>query len=221
MCISVDLPEPDGPMIAVNEPRSKSTDTPRSASTAASPSPKRLVISWPRTTGSRPATAEGGAARCDAVQFPCTQAAVITQRDHPMRPAKRSRRTAHLWPRRGRPGDLDDQAAKADHGRDAEAPDKRPGRDENEVREEDSERHDHDAQRGQRVEAGERRREERTPREKTKTSRSEQRAGRPGAGGGTTVAVVRSARASGSCARAPRARARRRAAQVEPPPTRR
>ena len=37
-------------MIAVNEPRAKSTDTPRSASTAASPSPKRLVISWPRTT---------------------------------------------------------------------------------------------------------------------------------------------------------------------------
>ena len=59
MCISVDLPDPDGPMIAVNEPRSKSTETPRSASTAAAPSPKRLVISWPRTTTwvSRPADA--------------------------------------------------------------------------------------------------------------------------------------------------------------------
>ncbi|HZN89641.1 MAG TPA: hypothetical protein VFB44_11750 [Thermoleophilaceae bacterium] len=43
--ISVDLPEPDGPMIAVNDPRSKSTETPRRASTAAAPSPKRLVIS--------------------------------------------------------------------------------------------------------------------------------------------------------------------------------
>ena len=26
MCMSVDLPEPDGPMIAVNVPRAKSTD---------------------------------------------------------------------------------------------------------------------------------------------------------------------------------------------------
>ena len=39
MCISVDLPEPDGPMIALKRPRSKETDTPASASTAASPSP--------------------------------------------------------------------------------------------------------------------------------------------------------------------------------------
>ena len=39
MCISVDLPEPDGPMIALKRPRSKATLTPASASTAASPSP--------------------------------------------------------------------------------------------------------------------------------------------------------------------------------------
>ena len=39
MCISVDLPEPDGPMTAVRRPSSMSTETPRSASTAASPSP--------------------------------------------------------------------------------------------------------------------------------------------------------------------------------------
>ena len=35
----VDLPEPDGPMIAVKVPGSKSAATPRSASTAVAPSP--------------------------------------------------------------------------------------------------------------------------------------------------------------------------------------
>ena len=39
MCISVDLPDPDGPMMAVNRPFGKSTVTPSSARTAASPSP--------------------------------------------------------------------------------------------------------------------------------------------------------------------------------------
>ena len=39
---SVDLPEPDGPMIAVKVPRSKATSTPRSASTADVPAPKRF-----------------------------------------------------------------------------------------------------------------------------------------------------------------------------------
>ena len=39
MCIRVDLPEPDGPMIAVKRPRSKPVLTSTSASTAASPSP--------------------------------------------------------------------------------------------------------------------------------------------------------------------------------------
>ena len=39
MCISVDLPEPDGPMTAVSRPSVMSTETPRSASTAVSPSP--------------------------------------------------------------------------------------------------------------------------------------------------------------------------------------
>jgi hypothetical protein len=38
-CISVDLPEPDGPMMAVNWPGGTSMLTPRSASTAASPEP--------------------------------------------------------------------------------------------------------------------------------------------------------------------------------------
>ena len=37
--VSVDLPEPDGPMIAVKEAGSISSETPRSALTAASPSP--------------------------------------------------------------------------------------------------------------------------------------------------------------------------------------
>ena len=39
MCMSVDLPEPDGPMTAVRRPAAMSTETPRRASTAVSPSP--------------------------------------------------------------------------------------------------------------------------------------------------------------------------------------
>ena len=39
MCMSVDLPEPDGPMTAVRRPAVMSTDTPRRASTAVSPLP--------------------------------------------------------------------------------------------------------------------------------------------------------------------------------------
>jgi hypothetical protein len=39
MCISVDLPEPDGPMTAVNFSFATSSSTPRRASTAVSPSP--------------------------------------------------------------------------------------------------------------------------------------------------------------------------------------
>ena len=38
-CISVDLPEPDGPMTAVNSPRSNSTLMPSRAWTTASPLP--------------------------------------------------------------------------------------------------------------------------------------------------------------------------------------
>ena len=39
MCISVDLPEPEGPMIAVRRASSISIETSRSAFTAVSPSP--------------------------------------------------------------------------------------------------------------------------------------------------------------------------------------
>ena len=45
MCMRVDLPDPEGPMIAVKRSRSKSTLTSVSASTAASPSPKRRLTS--------------------------------------------------------------------------------------------------------------------------------------------------------------------------------
>ena len=38
-CISVDLPDPDGPMMAVNSPATNSTETPSRAATEASPSP--------------------------------------------------------------------------------------------------------------------------------------------------------------------------------------
>ena len=39
MCIRVDLPDPDGPITDVSLPRGTSTEMPRSASTAVSPSP--------------------------------------------------------------------------------------------------------------------------------------------------------------------------------------
>ena len=39
MCISVDLPEPDGPITAVSLPWPTSSETPLSASTAVSPAP--------------------------------------------------------------------------------------------------------------------------------------------------------------------------------------
>ncbi len=39
VCINVDLPEPDGPMMAVNLPRSKATLTLRNACTAFAPVP--------------------------------------------------------------------------------------------------------------------------------------------------------------------------------------
>ncbi len=39
MCISVDFPEPDGPMIALKPPAANATLTPSSARTSASPSP--------------------------------------------------------------------------------------------------------------------------------------------------------------------------------------
>ncbi len=51
MCIRVDLPEPEGPMIELKRPRSKPTDTPVRASTAASPSPKRRQRSVATTIG--------------------------------------------------------------------------------------------------------------------------------------------------------------------------
>jgi hypothetical protein len=42
-CISVDFPEPDGPITAVNRPRTMSTSTESSASTVVSPEPYALV----------------------------------------------------------------------------------------------------------------------------------------------------------------------------------
>ena len=38
-CISVDLPDPDGPMIAVKRPAWKLTETPSRARTSVSPAP--------------------------------------------------------------------------------------------------------------------------------------------------------------------------------------
>src|ERR687887_1119703 len=44
-CIRVDLPEPDGPMMAVNWPAGRSTETPSRARTAVSPCPYTLTRS--------------------------------------------------------------------------------------------------------------------------------------------------------------------------------
>jgi hypothetical protein len=60
-CMSVDFPEPDGPMIAVNSPAAKATVTPLRARTAVSPDPYTLTMSAAATavpagasTGMRP-----------------------------------------------------------------------------------------------------------------------------------------------------------------------
>src|SRR6266536_1279018 len=50
MCMSVDLPDPDGPITAVIRPTGMSTLTPRSAATAVSPSPKTRERSAATTT---------------------------------------------------------------------------------------------------------------------------------------------------------------------------
>src|SRR3954447_9311813 len=55
-CMSVDLPDPEGPMIAVMRPRANSTLTPSNARTCASPSPYTLV----RSTACAPATPGSG-----------------------------------------------------------------------------------------------------------------------------------------------------------------
>ena len=51
MCISVDLPEPDGPVAATNSPGSMSSDTPRSACTFTSPTSYVLMRSRTEMTG--------------------------------------------------------------------------------------------------------------------------------------------------------------------------
>src|SRR3954468_19524922 len=50
MCMSVDLPEPEGPITATSSPAATSSETPRSASTAVAPSPYRRTTSRARTT---------------------------------------------------------------------------------------------------------------------------------------------------------------------------
>ena len=75
-CISVDLPEPDGPMIAVSWPRAKSTLTPSRARTWASPCAVDLGrgrAAWRPRSGRRcepahPVSADPGRATADAVR---------------------------------------------------------------------------------------------------------------------------------------------------------
>ena len=58
-CRNVLLPEPDGPMIAVNDPGASSTLTPSSATTAPSPWPWTLRTSRSATAGAPAAWAVG------------------------------------------------------------------------------------------------------------------------------------------------------------------
>src|SRR5918996_2428223 len=53
-CIKVDLPEPDGPITAVNWPSMIASETPRRGSTAVSPSPKRRLSSRAATRTAGP-----------------------------------------------------------------------------------------------------------------------------------------------------------------------
>src|SRR3712207_6465479 len=63
--MSVDLPEPEGPMIAVNCPAGKSMETPRSAVTVISPVPYTFTRSTARTAAG---TVAGGTfAKLDVV----------------------------------------------------------------------------------------------------------------------------------------------------------
>ena len=55
--MSVDLPDPDGPMTAANCPRGNVTSTPRSASTAASPLPNVRLRPIARTAAPAPLAA--------------------------------------------------------------------------------------------------------------------------------------------------------------------
>jgi ABC-type lipoprotein export system ATPase subunit len=70
MCISVDLPEPEGPMIAVKRSRSKPVLTPSRASTAVSPCPKRRWRSVATTTDPLTLTARHAIGMANRVR-PC------------------------------------------------------------------------------------------------------------------------------------------------------
>ena len=62
-CIRVDLPEPDGPMTAVNSPAAKSIDTPSSAATVRVALAVHLADARPREP--RPTRGLGGGCASD------------------------------------------------------------------------------------------------------------------------------------------------------------
>ena len=79
--MSVDLPEPDGPMTAANCPRGKLTSTPRSASTAASPVPNVRF----RPTALTAAPVPLAASAVSIVAVSVTAASSLAPRRHPRR----------------------------------------------------------------------------------------------------------------------------------------
>ena len=71
-CINVDLPEPDGPMIAVQRPAGIATSTPSSARTAVSPDPYTFTACSARTAvGANDSEARAAKAR-DACCIGCS-----------------------------------------------------------------------------------------------------------------------------------------------------
>ena len=90
VCMSVDLPEPDGPMIAVKRPVAKSTVTPSSARTSASPLPYTLEASTARAATAALRWVSGslaaGESEChwkgSSVASPSVRAAAATMRSN-------------------------------------------------------------------------------------------------------------------------------------------
>ena len=134
MCISVDFPEPDGPMMAVKLPGSKSTVTPRQRvdGTGALTEPAGQVVAADDRLETGICRGRRGEVRCGsfhAPRLPSSRSGII--RCDPRR-GRGGLRTCGLEQVAGHPGD---DAAEADHCRDSETADHGSSSDEDEVRE--------------------------------------------------------------------------------------
>src|SRR5918994_7640216 len=94
MCISVDLPDPEGPVAATNSPGSMSSDTPRSACTFPSPTSYVLMRSRTEMTGITDLPAAPPAA-APAAWESAAREALTSAAQSGERPALRRLRLAH------------------------------------------------------------------------------------------------------------------------------